>query len=184
MLLQPKEYMLCDDKNYLKKYGIIAQDVKQTLPEFVYTDEDYIANIYTNAIYSDDNNIYKLQITKDISNLISIHDELKILLDNNDNSNIEIIIEDLPYHNRYKKRFVIVKSIIDNLKKAYSEAAEGSEEKADALKKLTAAENKLSDAVKKNEKETELLGLKVEEETLFLLKAFLLVLTKNLNEES
>jgi hypothetical protein len=127
MLLQPKEYMLCDDKNYLKKYGIIAQDVKQTTPEFVYTDEDYIANIYTNAIYSDDNNIYKIQTTKDISNLINIHDELKILLDNNDNSNIEIIIEDLPYHNRYKKRFVIVKSIIDNYTIEITEKIEATE---------------------------------------------------------
>jgi hypothetical protein len=44
---------------------------------------------------------------------------------------------------------------VTNLKKAYSDAAEGSEEQADALKKLTAAENKLSDAVSKNEKETE-----------------------------
>jgi hypothetical protein len=118
MLLEPKEYMLCDDKNYLKKYGIIAQDVKQTLPDFVYTDNDYIANIYTTAIYIEDfinnNYIYKLQTAIDISNLINIHDELKLLLDNNNDKNTEIIIEDLPYHNRYKKRFVIVKSIIDN----------------------------------------------------------------------
>jgi len=118
MLLEPKEYMLCDDKNYLKKYGIIAQDVKQTLPEFVYTDEDYIANIYTKAIYIeeliDDNYIYKLQTTIDINSLININDELKLLLDNNNDTNTEIIIEDLPYHNRYKKRFVIVKSIIDD----------------------------------------------------------------------
>jgi hypothetical protein len=118
MLLEPKEYMLCDDKNYLKKYGIIAQDVKQTLPDFVYTDNDYIANIYTTAIYIEDfindNYIYKLQTAIDISNLINIYDELKLLLDNNNDKNTEIIIEDLPYHNRYKKRFVIVKSIIDN----------------------------------------------------------------------
>jgi hypothetical protein len=118
MLLEPKEYMLCDDKNYLKKYGIIAQDVKQTLPEFVYTDNDYIANIYTTAIYIEelinDNYIYKLQTTIDINSLININDELKLLLDNNNDRNAEIIIEDLPYHNRNKKRFVIVKSIIDN----------------------------------------------------------------------
>jgi len=117
MLLEPKEYMLCDEKNYLKKYGVIAQDVKRTLPEFVYTDNDYIANIYTTAIYIEElvNNhyIYKLRTTVDINSLVNINDELKLLLDNNNNTNIEIIIEDLPYHNRNKKRFVIVKSIID-----------------------------------------------------------------------
>jgi hypothetical protein len=131
MLLEPKEYMLCDDKNYLKKYGIIAQDVKQTLPEFVYTDEDYIANIYTNAIYIEelinDNYIYKLQTTIDISSLININDELKLLLDNNNDRNMEIIIEDLPYHNRYKKRYVIIKSIIDNYTIEITEKIECSE---------------------------------------------------------
>ena len=131
MLLEPKEYMLCDDKNYLKKYGIIAQDVKQTLPEFVYTDQDYIANIYTNAMYIEelinDNYIYKLQTTIDISSLININDELKLLLDNNNDRNMEIIIEDLPYHNRYKKRFVIVKSIVDNYTIEITEKIECSE---------------------------------------------------------
>ena len=112
MLLKPKEYYLCDEKDYLKKYGIIAQDVKETMPQFVYTDEDYIANIFSSAIYNDDNGIYKLISKKEIfNNNIEIGDELKILLDNSYNQ--EIIIEDLPYHNRYKKRFAIVKRIID-----------------------------------------------------------------------
>jgi hypothetical protein len=35
-------------------------------------------------------------------------------LDNNDKSNLEIIIDDTPYNNRYKKRFVKVVEIIDN----------------------------------------------------------------------
>jgi len=116
-LLQPKEYMLCDEKDYLKKYGIIAQDVKEVLPEFVYTDEDYIANIYSKCIYIkeliNNNYVYKLITEINISELININDELKILLDNL-NNNKEIIIEDLPYHNRYKKRYVKVKSIINN----------------------------------------------------------------------
>ena len=46
-------------------------------------------------------------------NKIEINDELKILIDN-DNENKEIIIEDLPYHNRYKKRYVKVKTIIND----------------------------------------------------------------------
>ncbi len=48
-----------------------------------------------------------------ITTNINVNDELKLLLDNNDGNNQEIIIEDLPYHNRYKKRFVKVKEIID-----------------------------------------------------------------------
>ena len=35
-------------------------------------------------------------------------------MDNNDKSNLEIIIDDTPYNNRYKKRFVKVIEIIDN----------------------------------------------------------------------
>jgi uncharacterized protein YfkK (UPF0435 family) len=112
MLLKPKEYYLCDEKDYLKKYGIIAQDVKETMPHFVYSDEDYIANIFSSAIYNDNNDIYKLISENEIfNNNIEIGDELKILLDNSYNQ--EIIIEDLSYHNRYKKRFAIVKRIID-----------------------------------------------------------------------
>jgi hypothetical protein len=111
MLLKPKEYYLCDDKDYLKKYGIIAQEVneKQDLNHLVYNDEDYIANIYLYASYEREG--YKLITNLSIINKIEVDDELKLLLNNTDN--IEIIIEDSPYHNRYKKRFVKVKRIID-----------------------------------------------------------------------
>jgi len=37
MLLKPKEYYLCDDKDYNKKFGIIAQDVEIDFPELIYT---------------------------------------------------------------------------------------------------------------------------------------------------
>jgi hypothetical protein len=119
MLIKPKEYYLCDEKDYLKKYGIIAQDIKEVLPEFVYTDTDYIANIYSYCNYSEVNSSYFLNIN-DSSNSnftfnssnIQVGDELKLLLNNNEN-NKEIIIEDLPYHNRYKRRFAVVREIID-----------------------------------------------------------------------
>jgi hypothetical protein len=118
LLIKPKEYMLCDDKDYLKKYGIIAQDVKEVIPEFVYTDEDYIANIYSKGKYNkyllNNEYIYIIEIEKDITNIINIGDEIKILLENKKNKNQEIIIEELPYHNRYKRRYIKVKSIIDN----------------------------------------------------------------------
>ncbi len=44
MLLKPKKYYLCDDKDYIKIFGIIAQEMN--FPELIYTDTDYIANIY------------------------------------------------------------------------------------------------------------------------------------------
>jgi Chaperone of endosialidase len=117
MTLKPKEYYLCDDKDYLKKYGIIAQDVKQVIPELVYTDTDYIANIYSKCNYSyeieNNRNLLLLPLSSSLTSNININDELKLLLDNNDGNNQEIIIEDLPYHNRYKKRYVKVKEIID-----------------------------------------------------------------------
>ena len=39
---------------------------------------------------------------------------MKILFDNNDKNNLEIIIDDTPYNNRYKKRYCKVVEIIDN----------------------------------------------------------------------
>jgi hypothetical protein len=77
----------------------------------VYNDTDYIANIYIYASYEKQGNINKLITNLSIINKIEVEDELKLLLNNTDN--IEIIIEDSPYHNRYKKRFVKVKRIID-----------------------------------------------------------------------
>ena len=114
MLLKPKEYYLCDEKDYLKKYGIIAQDVNNNpdLSHLVFNDDDYIANIYLYASYINEDGIYKLVCNSPIINKINVDDELKLLLNNT--NNIEIIIEDSPYHNRYKKRYVKVKSIIDD----------------------------------------------------------------------
>jgi len=120
MYLKPKEYYLCDEKDYLKKYGIIAQDVYSNLElnHLVYKDEDYIANIYTKAIYLetiDEDKTKILLITNEIiSDKIKVNDELKILLDNMNIDNKEIIIEETPYHNRYKKRYAKVKAIIND----------------------------------------------------------------------
>ena len=108
--LKPKEYYLCDEKDYNKKFGIIAQDVEKIFPELIHKSNDYIANIYSYAKYAD----YVITIDKDISNLINIDDELKIILDNNDSNNLEIAIDDTPYNNRYKRRFVKVVEIINN----------------------------------------------------------------------
>jgi hypothetical protein len=40
MTLKPKEYYLCDEKDYNKKIGIIAQDIEKVLPELVHTNND------------------------------------------------------------------------------------------------------------------------------------------------
>jgi hypothetical protein len=37
--LKPKEYYLCDEKDYNKKFGIIAQDVEKIFPELIHTDQ-------------------------------------------------------------------------------------------------------------------------------------------------
>ena len=99
MTLKPKEYYLCDDKDYNKKFGIIAQDVEQIFPEFIHTKNNYIANIFSCATY--DNNI--ITTDKDISNLINIDDELKLIFNNDNKNNLEIAIDDTPYNNRYKR---------------------------------------------------------------------------------
>jgi hypothetical protein len=114
--LQPKEYYLCDDKDYLKKYGLIAQDISNnpTLNHLVYNDIDFIANIYSNGTYFNNNN--SIIIISDISIIdkININDEIKLIISKNNINNTEIIIDDLLYHNRFKKRFCKVKKIIDN----------------------------------------------------------------------
>jgi len=116
MLLKPKQYMLCDEKDYLKKYGIIAQDVKQeeNLNHLVYIDKDYIADIYCKATFNEVEGKYILTTEKNINNIVNVDDEIKILLNNMYIENQEIIIEDTPYHNRYKKRYGKIKSIIDD----------------------------------------------------------------------
>jgi len=116
MLINPKEYCLCDDKDYHKKYGIVAQDIYQ-IPELnhlVYKDDDYIANIYSSGSYDNSSGLFIINSLKNINGLIDINNEIKILLNNNKDIHQEIIIEELPYQNRYKKRFVKVKRIIDD----------------------------------------------------------------------
>ena len=51
MSLKPKQYNLCDDKDYLLKYGLIAQEVEKVFPGFVINDKEYIPNIYCNGVY-------------------------------------------------------------------------------------------------------------------------------------
>ena len=111
MKLKPKQYKLCDDQDYLLKYGLIAQQVQaeEELSEFVINDEEYIANIYCNGIYN--NKI--ITLSQNINGLINTNDELKLILDNKTKDK-EFIIEETTYHNRYKRRYVKVRNIIDD----------------------------------------------------------------------
>ena len=116
MLIKPKEYYLCEDKDYNKKYGIVAQDInnEEQLNHLIYTDNEYVANIFSNAEFIKENECYYIKFSKSINGLLEIDDEIKICLSNDDKNELEIIIDDTPYHNRYKRRYVKVKSIIDD----------------------------------------------------------------------
>jgi len=112
MLLKPKEYKLCQDKDYNKKFGLIAQDIYETdLNEFVVNnEEEYVANIFAKGTYNN-----QLIISDKTINNINIDDEIKLVF-SNDGENKEYIIDgnDGPFENRYKRRYVKVKSIIDD----------------------------------------------------------------------
>jgi hypothetical protein len=111
MELKPKEYYLCDDKDYLKKYGIIAQDVLNypDINHLVFKDNEFIANIYCKGTYN--NKI--ITCKNNIKGLIKINDIVKFLLTLDYKFNNEIIIDDYLYNNRYKKRYGTIKQIIN-----------------------------------------------------------------------
>jgi hypothetical protein len=111
-LINPKEYYLKEGKKKIIKYGFIAQDIKNidVLKHFVHEDTDYIGNIYCNATYN--NRI--ITCVNNINGLINVDDEIKIIIDNNDKNNLEIIIDSTPFDNRYKYRYGLVINIIND----------------------------------------------------------------------
>jgi hypothetical protein len=109
--LEPKNFNLLDDKDKVNLYGFIAQDVEQILPQLVRTEPNYIPNVYEYAIY--DNNTKIININKDISSLLKSGDNLKIIIDNDEEDEIAIS-NNSKWYNRYKKRYVKVKDVIDS----------------------------------------------------------------------
>ena len=105
--LKPKEFILLDDKDEIFKFGLISQQVKEVFPQLVSNDNNYIANIFIMGTY--DNKI--ITISKNISNIIKVGDKIKIILDNNENK--EFLLDKDDYYNRNKKRFAIIKKIIN-----------------------------------------------------------------------
>ena len=125
--LKPKKFDVLNDKDVLSQYGFIAQDIEQ-IPEtsnLVYTTTDYIANINSYGNHSnyyitsniDNSNVIidnrsVITCSDDLTNLISINDELKFVADNSNNQ--EFIIDATPYINRYKRRYGKVVNVISS----------------------------------------------------------------------
>ena len=115
--LQPRTFDLIDDKDVCSKYGFISQEV-EAIPELsklIFTTTDFICNINS---YGTHNNTGdgKAIITanNNINGLIDVGDNIKLVFNNNDKNNLEIIIDETPYKNRYKRRYVEVLEIIDD----------------------------------------------------------------------
>jgi hypothetical protein len=81
------------------QYGFISQDIEQEIPNIIYNDNHYIANIYD---YANINN-KKVTMKKSINGLKRIGDVLKIVLDNDDD-NKEYLSHASFEYNKYKKK--------------------------------------------------------------------------------
>ena len=108
MSLKPKSYDFCRDKDTNKRFGFIAQDVlNSNIPELVIDNQtEFIANIYCYASCHEST----ITIDKDISNILKEGDFIKVLLDNEGQK--EIMMNEK--NNKYKKRYVQIKRIINN----------------------------------------------------------------------
>lgn len=106
--LKPKEFNILNDKEKKFQYGFISQDIEKEIPEIIYNENHYIANIYEYGNHNDK----IITMKKNINGLINIGDELKILLDNEDKN--EYLLNASYDYNKYKKRYVKVVNIIDD----------------------------------------------------------------------
>ena len=93
--LNPKSFLKYDE-NYTKNkhiYGLIAQDVKDIIPECVYYKKQFICNINDNCIYSNK----KIIFNNDITNKLSVNDKIKFVFDTNDfvNGYVECSIKNI-----------------------------------------------------------------------------------------
>ena len=109
MKLQPKKFNVLNDKNKKFQYGFISQDIEKEMPEIIYKENHYIANVYDYGNHKD----RIITMKKYINGLINIGDELKIILDNDD-ENKEYLLNASYEYNLFKKRFCKVIKIIDD----------------------------------------------------------------------
>ena len=108
MKLKPKQFNILNDKEKKFQYGFISQDIEKIIPEIIYNENHYIANIYDYGNHKDK----IITMKKNINGLVNIGDELKIILDNDDKK--EYLLNASYEYNKYKKRYVKVVNIIDD----------------------------------------------------------------------
>jgi len=77
--LEPKKYIKLVDRDEIKEYGLIAQDVKNVIPEIVYNEPYYSPDIYEDCEYN--NETKNFISTKDQSLILKVGTKIKIVLD-------------------------------------------------------------------------------------------------------
>ena len=95
--LNPKQFNILNDKEKKFQYGFISQDIEKIIPEIIYNENHYIANIYDYGNHKDK----IITMKKNINGLVNIGDELKIILDNDDKK--EYLLNASYEYNKYKK---------------------------------------------------------------------------------
>ena len=84
----------------------------------IYESSDYIANINSYGSYSNIDGLEDkralITTTKNIAGLVSVDDEIKIVLNNDNKENQEFEIDSTPYKNRYRRRYAKVLEVIDD----------------------------------------------------------------------
>ena len=77
--LEPKKYIKLVDRDEIKEYGFIAQDIQKIIPEVVYNEPYYIADIYEDCEFDNETKIFIS--TKDQSSILTVGTKIKIVLD-------------------------------------------------------------------------------------------------------
>jgi hypothetical protein len=80
--LEPKKYIKLVDRDKIKEYGFIAQDIQSIIPEVVYDEPYYIADVYEDCKYNNETKIFNS--TKDQSLILKVGTKIKIVLDKMD----------------------------------------------------------------------------------------------------
>jgi hypothetical protein len=112
--LKPKKYIRLEEKEEIFEYGLIAQDVEKVIPEIVYTECNYIPNIYDYCEYDNENKI--ITCKRDISELISLDIKIQIIHNNGDGVNCQrcFPINGKHLNNDYITNSAKVVEVIDN----------------------------------------------------------------------
>ena len=79
--LEPRQYIKLVDKDKITECGLVAQDVEKIdeIKNYVYTEPNYVPNIYENCQYDNDNKIFTT--IGDYSTILTVGTKIKIVLD-------------------------------------------------------------------------------------------------------